>query len=381
MRVGCRPAGSRPWWVLCCLMLSATPAWAHLMAAQKGTLNLVGDGAFMVLSVPVSALQGVDEDGDNTLSKAEVHAHATAIQTQVRAGVQLLGPDGPLPLQLMMVDVAPLDDAPAAGASQLTVLGRFQLRASVDRDETAQAAPPDELSLRFGLFGVRTSERQQHLTITRGKDAQWLGFTPEQTTHVLLPSALAVLADYVYTGATHVLGGADHLLFLLVVLSGGWSWRGLFGALTCFTAGHALTLAACVWGGWTVPVNIVEPAIAATIVGMASFEARGRWGARPAPVPARLALVFACSLIHGLGFAAALAELTQWPPGSSPMRWALAGFNLGIEFAQVGVAAVAYLLAWALSHVIGTAALRRASQFGTLVVMGTGSIWFAQRLL
>jgi hypothetical protein len=362
-------------------MLSAAPAWAHLMPAQRGTLNLVGEGGFLALSVPVSALQGIDENGDGALSKAEVQAHRQAIQLQVQAGVQLLGPDGALPLHLMMVDVAPPDDAPAGGASQLTVLGRFQLRASGDPADAGQSAPPDDLSLRFALFGTKTSERQQYLTITRGKDAQWLRFTPEQTTHALLPSALAVLADYVYTGATHVLGGADHLLFLLVVLFAGWSWRGLLGALTCFTVGHALTLAACVWGGLSVPLHIVEPAIAATIVGMASFEAWGRWCARPAPLRVRLALVFSCSLIHGLGFAAALAEMTQWPPGSSPMRWALAGFNLGIEVAQVGVAAVAYLLAWVLSRVIGTATLRRASQFATLGVMGTGSIWFAQRLL
>ena len=38
---------------LCGALLAAVPAQAHLMAAQKGTLNVVGDAAYLVLSVDV----------------------------------------------------------------------------------------------------------------------------------------------------------------------------------------------------------------------------------------------------------------------------------------------------------------------------------------
>ena len=357
------------------------PASAHLIAAQKGTLNIVGDAAFLVLSVPVSALRGVDDDADTALSKAELHAHAQAIREQVQAGVQLLGPNGPLPLQLVMVDVASPDEAPGGTSSHLLVLGRFQLPASGGPADPSQSHSAGGLKLHFALFGDQTSERQQHLTVTRQQETQWLRFTPEQTTHRLLPGAASILAAYVGIGATHVVGGADHLLFLLVVLSAGWGWRGLLSALTCFTAGHALSLAACVWGGWAVPERIVEPAIAATIVGMAVFDAWMRARARPAPPLVRLALVFACALIHGLGLAGALTDLTQWPVGSSPMSWALVGFNFGVEAAQVGVAAVACLLAWALQRLIGAGVVQRAGRVATLGVMATGSIWFAQRLI
>ena len=82
----------------------------------------------------------------------------------------------------------------------------------------------------------------------------------------------------------HVLGGLDHLLFLLVVLATGWAWRSALLALTCFTAGHAATLAAVALGGVTAPAHMVEPAIAATIVGMALFD---RWSRqRPQPLAA-----------------------------------------------------------------------------------------------
>ncbi|WP_442777309.1 HupE/UreJ family protein [Sphaerotilus montanus] len=358
-------------------LLGVMPAHAHLMAAQKGTLNLVGDAAFLVLSVPVSALLRVDDDRDGALSKAELAAHADAVRAQVLAGVQLLDAGGALPLQLVMLDTAPPDSTPTAAARQLVVLGRFQL-------PTRTGSAGEGLSLRLSLFGTEASEQQQDVTITRQQETQWLRFTPGRATQALLPSAAAVFGDYVRSGATHVLSGADHLLFLLVVLvvlSAGWHWRALLGALTCFTAGHALTLVACVWGGWSLPDRIVEPAIAATLVGMAAFDAWGRWRTPPARPGVRLALVFACALVHGLGLAGALADLSQWAPGSRAMLWALAGFNLGIEVAQVGVAVLAGLVVTALQGLVGPQVRQRARQFATLAVMAVGSLWFVERVV
>lgn len=401
-----------PWWLawaLCALLLYSAPARAHLIAAQKGTLNIVAEAAFLVLSVPVSALQGVDDDGDAALSKAELRAHAESIRAQVLAGVQLLRPEGPLPLQLVMVDIAlpdansapmlalaperapgatsgqtvdKLSDAePDASASHLTVLGRFALQPGGGNAGAGEALRVDGLSLRFTLFGNQAAEQQQDLTITRQQEMQWLRFTPEALTHALLPGPLAVLAEYVQSGAAHVLSGADHLLFLLVVLAAGWGWRALLAVLTCFTLGHALTLAACVWGGWSAPARIVEPAIAATIVGMAAFDAWRRWRDKPPRLELRLALVFVCALIHGLGLAEALTGLTQWPAGSRPMLWALAGFNFGIELAQVAVAVFAGLVSWTLTRLAGPAGPARAGQFASVAGMVAATFWLAERVL
>ena len=368
-------------WLLCAWLLCLMPARAHLVAAQKGTLNIVGDAAFLVLSVPVAALQGVDDDADAVLSKVELQAHADAIRAQLLAGVQLLGPGGALPLQLVMVDIAPPDNTPQAAASHLTVLGRFSLGPASGGSDGGETSSFDGLSLQFSLFGSKAGERQQDLTITRDKDMQWLRFTPEHATHALLPDPFTLLAEYLHSGAAHVLGGADHLLFLLVVLSAGWGWRALLGVLTCFTVGHAFTLLVCVLGGWSAPERIVEPAIAATIVGMAAFDAWRRRQGRPVSSPVRLALVLGCALVHGLGLADALTGLTQWPLGSSPMLWALAGFNLGIELGQVLVAALAYWVWWGLARWPGPDWQRNAGRFATLAVMVTGSFWFAERVL
>jgi hypothetical protein len=50
-------------------------AHAHLMVAQHGTLNIVDDGVFMVLSLPISAFNGVDEDSNGKISMLEFNNH------------------------------------------------------------------------------------------------------------------------------------------------------------------------------------------------------------------------------------------------------------------------------------------------------------------
>ena len=363
---------------LCGATLGTTSAQAHLMAAQKGTLNLVGDAAFLVLAVPVSALRDVDDNRDGLLSVDELRAHNETIRHQVQAGVQLRGPAGLMPLQLVMLDVAPPDNAPKAAASHLTVMGRFQLSpAAVPTDAKGQAAP-EALSLSFSLFGKAASERQQDLTITRQKETQWLRYLPERSTQALLPPATAVLAEYVRSGATHVLTGLDHLLFLLVVLAAGWGWRSLLGALTCFTAGHGLTLIVCVWGGWFAPAAIVEPALAATSVGMAAFDFWGRWRALPMRPGLRLGLVFCCALIHGLGLAGGLADLGV---NSSNLGWSLAGFNTGIELAQVGVAALFAAAMQGLRLALGPRGPVMAARLASVIGAVVGLCWFAERLV
>ena len=374
-------------WVLGGALLAAAPAQAHLMAAQKGTLNFVANAAFLVLSVPVSALHGVDDDQDGALSADELKAHFDAIGDQVKAGVQLFGPSGALPLQVLMLDIAAAENAPSSSppsppspSSHLVVLGRFALEPPVANAAKPEAAAPEGYALRFALFGTHAAEREQHLTITRQQETQWLRFTPDDSSKALLPHAAAVFGEYVRAGAVHVLSGADHLLFLLVVLLAAWSLPGLVSLLTCFTLGHALTLAACVWGGWSVSDRIVEPAIAATIVGMAGFDVWARRSARPVPLVLRLALVFACALVHGLGLGGALRDLTQWPTGSTPFALALAGFNVGIEVAQVGVAVLAYVAIRAVTRLAGPQAQQGLVHYGSVAGMVAGTFWFIERV-
>lgn len=348
-------------------LLAGASAQAHLMVAQRGTLNIVGDGAFMVMSLPVSALQGVDDDGDGRLSLAEGNAHLAAIEAQVRRGVQLRSDRGALPLQGVMVNLSPRDDAPTAPVDQIVVVGRFAL-----------GDAPGGLRLALALFGKRAGEQTQDITVTQGAARQHLVLAPGRSERAVLPPASEVFLDHLRLGAGHVLGGLDHLLFLLVVLATGWGLRATVLALTCFTAGHALALVASVWGGQMAPPQLVEPAIAATIIGMALFDRWSQGRPRPLPAAVRLALVFACALVHGLGLAGALDDLR---PDASNLVWSLAGFNAGVEAGQLAVALLVAAAFAAIGRWQGAPALAWTTRLASFGAVAAGAAWLVQRLL
>ena len=216
------------------------PAQAHLMVAQRGTLNLVGDGAFMVLSLPVSAFTGIDDDNDGVLSAAELRRHGDDIEAQIQHGVQLTDTTGARPLQGLMLQLsAPNHDGTTASA-QIVVLGRFAL-----------GAQRTGLRLRMTLFGRGADERSQQLTVSRGSEAQRLVLAPGHEAGEVFPSAWTTVVDHAQQGMAHVLAGPDHLLFLLVVLASGWGLRKVLLSLTCFTLGHGVTLAGSALGAWS----------------------------------------------------------------------------------------------------------------------------------
>jgi hypothetical protein len=350
------------------LWLAALPgAHAHLMVAQKGTLNFVGNGAFMVLSVPVSALKGTDDDGDGKLSMTELRTHRDQVISTLQSHIQLMDANGPRPLEGVMLTLSPPDDTPNAPASQLVVMGRFAL--------ADQAGP---LRFQIGLFGKDTAEQSFKITMTRSAQKQLMALSPERAAREIFPSSWAVFADYVALGAEHIVTGLDHLLFLLVVLAAGGGWRQVLISLTAFTAGHAITLMASVWGGVAVPAAVVEPTIAATIVGMAAFDVYARRRTRMPSPWWRISLVFGCALVHGLGLASAMAELGL---DSQHQLESLAGFNVGIELGQVAVALCAGLIITGIGRVRGAPSVAVVTRFASFAAMAIGSVWLVQRVI
>lgn len=157
------------------------------------------------------------------------------------------------------------------------------------------------------------------------------------------PGALEVVRTYTILGIEHILTGYDHLLFVLALLLLVDGARRLVATLTAFTLAHSLTLAAAALGWLHVPGPPVEAAIALSIVFMASEIVHAR-GGRPGLMRRRPWVVaFGFGLLHGLGFASALAQVGL-PPLSIPA--ALLFFNVGVEIGQLlFVAAVLCLLA------------------------------------
>lgn len=361
-------------------LLFLTPVQAHLMAAQKGTLNIVDDAAFLVLSFPVSALQGVDDDADGKMSKQELDAHMNSVHEQIKAGLKISGPSGVFNLQLMMVDRANIENKPNYSSDQLVVLGRFQMNASVAKNKSLEPNFSDSILLSYALFGAKKNEQFVDFVITRKSESQWLHLTPLDSSKKLLPSQFSIFKEYAFTGAQHVLSGADHLLFLLIVLTAGLSWRELLAVLSCFTAGHALSLGLCVLKGWTISSQIIEPAIAATIIGLASLDTWMNWRKQKMNSGARLGLVFSCAIIHGFGLAVALKDLTQWPIGSTKMIWALASFNIGIELVQIILATLTSCLFYLLIKKLKWLEQQKVINFGSFIGIVLGAFWLFERV-
>ena len=149
--------------------------------------------------------------------------------------------------------------------------------------------------------------------------------------------------SYTVLGVEHILSGIDHLLFvfaLLLVVSGG---KRIVATVTAFTVAHSITLVAATLGWVSVPGPPVEAIIALSIVFVAAEVIHGLQGNPGLTARAPWIVAFSFGLLHGFGFAGALAE-TGLPQTAIPV--ALLMFNVGVEIGQlVFVVAVLVLAA------------------------------------
>ena len=193
------------------------------------------------------------------------------------------------------------------------------------------------------------------------------------------PDRWQVAWDYLVIGAEHILFGWDHLLFvILLVLLVRAPWP-VVKAATAFTVAHSITLVATTLGYTGLPSRPVEALIALSIVFLAVELAkalkepeRETWTRR-----APWLVAFAFGLLHGFGFAGALADIGL-PQGE--IAAALIAFNLGVELGQLLViAAVLALLALVkrLVPAVEAPALRVATYAMGII----GSFWLFERIL
>ena len=242
-------------------------------------------------------------------------------------------------------------------------------------------APVGKLRVQDGMDNLLGPN---HHTIT---DFQWLGGTTQvvfeagkRSTEIEVGQAKAAdeggggtrgtLVAYFYQGIEHILLGYDHLLFVVALMLPGGSIVSLLGIVTAFTVAHSITLALSVLGIFTLPGWVVEPVIALSIAYVA-FEnlymrksLSRRWG-----------ISFAFGLVHGFGFAGALAEVGLPAEG---LASALIGFNLGVEAGQAMVVAIVLPLLMTLRRFSWQP---RAVQLASIVIMAVALGLVTQRAL
>lgn len=190
------------------------------------------------------------------------------------------------------------------------------------------------------------------------------------------PPIFAGAWSFFQLGMHHIATGWDHLVFLFGLLLFSQTMGQLLKIVTAFTLAHSTTLGLASMGLVTPPGTLVEPAIALSIayVGLANLLWRHRVHG--------VAVSFGFGLVHGFGFAGALAESLSASlvgQASSGSRWLidLAAFNLGIETFQVALLCVAVPLLRMSERFDWSAAARRGAAFA---VLGAGLSWFVLRL-
>ena len=151
------------------------------------------------------------------------------------------------------------------------------------------------------------------------------------------PETGAVLEAYLGLGVRHVLEGVDHLLFVLLLVFVAGTARRTLLTVSGFTLAHSITLALATLDVVRVSVRAVEASIALSIVLLALELARGRSDSLAFRYPIAVAGSF--GLLHGFGFAAALADVGL---PSTELPAALVAFNGGVEVGQVAFVAVVF---------------------------------------
>jgi hypothetical protein len=186
-----------------------------------------------------------------------------------------------------------------------------------------------------------------------------------------------VLARYGALGVEHLFTGLDHALFVtgLVLLVSGR--RRLIGAITAFTLGHSATLALAALGVLRIPTATAELAIAASLVLLARALLAAPGG--PPSLLARRPWLASggFGLVHGLGFAGALAEIGL-PTGAIPL--ALFAFNVGIEVGQLALVG-ALLLAGTVLASMARSGGRLAAELPATAIGALGVFFLLERIL
>jgi hypothetical protein len=173
-------------------------------------------------------------------------------------------------------------------------------------------------------------------------------------------------------GFTHILPyGADHVLFVVGLCLLSARLRDLLLQVSMFTLSHSLTFVLTAYGHLSLPAGLVEPIIALSIAYVA-FENLAARRLRTG----RLALIAGFGLLHGMGFAGALADL-QLP--SEGLAATVAGFNLGVEIGQLTVVGLTVALVRFVARM--GASITWVVTPASLAIGVTGVYWAVERLL
>lgn len=139
---------------------------------------------------------------------------------------------------------------------------------------------------------------------------------------------------YVWLGATHMLTGYDHLLFIFGVIFFLTTFKDIVRFISVFTLGHCITLIFATFFKITANYFLIDAVIALSVMykgfeNIDGFKKHFAW-----EPPSLLKMVFAFGLIHGFGLSTRLQQLPLGDDVQS-MLIRILSFNVGVELGQI----------------------------------------------
>lgn len=301
-----------------------------------------------------------DYDRLRMMEPEDIAAQLQAEWPEISRGIRLSTREGePVALAIDQIESSEIGDASIARPTRVILRG--DLPAGTDAVLFHWGEGQGELILRHlgvedGFAGyLAGGETSPPIALAGGAGQSWL----------------SVFGAYIPVGFAHILPkGLDHILFVLGLYFFSTRLKPLLWQITAFTAAHTVTLALGATGVVTLPASVVEPLIAASIVFVAVenlFTTKlHAW---------RPVIVFGFGLLHGLGFASVLGDFGL-PEGH--FLPALLGFNVGVEFGQLTVVALAFLAvgAWFRNKPWYRT---RIAMPASVVIALVGAYWFLER--
>jgi len=163
---------------------------------------------------------------------------------------------------------------------------------------------------------------------------------PESTIKAM---ADASAFDYIYFGATHMLTGYDHILFLIGIIFFLSNYFDILKFITAFTIAHCITLIFATFYGITANAYLVDAVIAFSVIykGFENLDGFKKYFSTQAPN--LVLMVFIFGLIHGFGLSTKLQEVAV-ATGVNLSTLQILSFNIGVEFGQIAVLILVFLI-------------------------------------
>ncbi len=357
---------------------STQQSWSHEIQPAIADLTFAPDYTTFELDIALNleaALTGIGSEHDDTdespkasqynalraLSSDMFQARFSEQSNYLLSQISIMADEIELEKTIQSLKVPEIDDLSIARVSRLTITGN--LPEGAEAVTVSWDAALGAIVLRGplnadgeGYTGYLQEGGQSDPISIRGPTSQ---------------STWDVIVDYTIIGFEHIIPkGLDHILFVIGLFLLSTHLAPLLWQVTTFTLAHTITLALGMLGLVTVPAQIVEPLIAASIVYICVenlfTDHLSKW---------RPFVIFGFGLLHGLGFASVLTEI-----GLSQTHFVtgLISFNVGVELGQLSVILLCFLAVgfWFRSKTWYRPAVVIP---GSLVIAAIGAYWFLER--